>query len=141
MLAMTFVFVIWISRHPHPMEWEPYSVSEIHRLNANGIGVALLVEGDWTLTSLGQHRAKSIGVDRIIANQGMVPMLLRLSDDEPIAQKEFFSQMKSLGVKTVPLIAIYPAAGGNPVAVPLHTLTSASFKSLCEQAQGSSVKQ
>ena len=94
--------------HNRPIAWVSYSAEALKRERAEGRIVLLLVGAQWDLTTaLNRKRAlETRKVRSFLRNEGVVAMEADWTEPSP----EVDAVLKSLDSRSIPLVAIYPAA-------------------------------
>jgi thiol:disulfide interchange protein len=101
---------VWLRDYVHnrPIAWVPYSAQALKRERSDGRVVLLLVGADWDLTTAvnRMHALETRKVRSFLRKEGIVPMEADWTEPSP----EVDAVLKSLQTKSIPIIAIYPAA-------------------------------
>lgn len=131
--------VAWLANYlpsESPIEWEPYSPARIEELRAEGITVMVDFSADWCLTCKAnlQGAIETEKVHEVIRKNRVVPVLADWTD----GSEEIRDALESLGSRSIPLLAIYPAAKpGEKPSEPIilrDLLTEAQVLAALEQA-------
>jgi thiol:disulfide interchange protein len=116
-------FFVWLRDYVHtrPIAWTPYSAVALDCHRSEGQVVLLLVDAEWNLTCLynRKYAIETRKVRRLIREQGVVAMEADWTEMSP----DVTALLESMDVRSVPLIAIFPARpGADPIK--LHDLVS-----------------
>ena len=91
-----------------PIEWESFAPARLQELRASGITVMLDFSADWCLTcklNL-QGAIETESVHDLVRKNRVVPVLADWTD----GSEEIRAALEGLGSRSIPLLAIYPAA-------------------------------
>jgi thiol:disulfide interchange protein len=91
-----------------PIEWEPFAPARLQELRTSGITVMVDFSADWCLTcklNL-QGAIETENVHDLVRKNRVVPVLADWTD----GSEEIRAALEGLGSRSIPLLAIYPAA-------------------------------
>lgn len=110
LMVLFGVGFVWLRDYVHnrPVAWVPYSAEALKRERSEGRVVFLLVDAQWDLTSARTrtHVMETRKVRSFLREEGIVPMDADWTEPSP----EVDAVLKSLDTKSIPIIAIFPAA-------------------------------
>ena len=131
--------VAWLANYlpsESPIEWEPFAPARIEELRSGGITVMVDFSADWCLTCKAnlQGAIETEKVHELLRRNRVVPMLADWTD----GSEEIRAALEALGSRSIPLLAIYPAAKpGEAAPAPIilrDLLTEGQVLAALEQA-------
>lgn len=106
---------MYLGPHSSILPWQPFTPEALAQARAQGKTVMIEFTADWCPTCQVNYKfaIDTEAVQQVVEKNGVVPMIADWSDrGETIKQK-----LAELDSTSIPLLAIYPADGGEPIVL------------------------